>query len=301
MCNYVVNSITFSSRNSKLLRELHKKVLSCYDSALQGKNFVRVLLKSHGYLLPLGVDSRDHFSACDEFISSKRGVYYFSCETTTAWNENMIARILGYEAYIGTNTNPAIITAEQWRAADAAKPSTRKPHEQNSDVKTIRQLARCAQCGSRLTLGTNGQSWERWKCHACGALTAKAITPRIRESLSCLMSQLLNTPELIDEPECQETQDSTTDQEEALRDALNAPEFDEGFARQMAYAFAVAQFDRISSADYETIRIREILVKKDGMDDLNTTLLKEITAAVLIHPDGRVSLRLKNNQIIEGR
>ena len=222
-------------------------------------------------------------------------------EPDKAWNKNMIARILGYEAYIGTNTNPAIITAEQWRAADAAKPSTRKPHEQNSDVKTIRQLARCAQCGSRLTLGTNGQSWERWKCHACGALTAKAITPRIRESLSCLMSQLLNTPELIDEPECQETHDSTTDQEEALRDALNAPEIDEGFARQMAYAFAVAQFDRISSADYETIRIREILVKKDGMDDLNTTLLKEITAAVLIHPDGRVSLRLKNNQIIEGR
>ena len=222
-------------------------------------------------------------------------------EPDKAWNKNMIARILGYEAYIGTNTNPAIITAEQWRAADAAKPSTRKPHEQNSDVKTIRQLARCAHCGSRLTLGTNGQSWERWKCHACGALTAKAITPRIRESLSCLMSQLLNTPELIDEPECQETHDSTTDQEEALRDALNAPEFDEGFARQMAYAFAVAQFDRISSADYETIRIREILVKKDGMDDLNTTLLKEITAAVLIHPDGRVSLRLKNNQIIEGR
>ena len=222
-------------------------------------------------------------------------------EPDKAWNKNMIARILGYEAYIGTNTNPAIITAEQWRAADAAKPSTRKPHEQNSDVKTIRQLARCAQCGSRLTLGTNGQSWERWKCHACGALTAKAITPRIRESLSCLMSQLLNTPELIDEPECQETHDPTTDQEEALRDALNAPEFDEGFARQMAYAFAVAQFDRISSADYETIRIREILVKKDGMDDLNTTLLKEITAAVLIHPDGRVSLRLKNNQIIEGR
>ena len=90
MCNYVVNSITFSSRNSKLLRELHKKVLSCYDSAMQGENFVRDLLKSHGYLLPLGVDSRDHFSACDEFISSKRGVYYFSCETTTAWSENMI-------------------------------------------------------------------------------------------------------------------------------------------------------------------------------------------------------------------
>ncbi|MBQ7883916.1 MAG: hypothetical protein IJ320_06135 [Phascolarctobacterium sp.] len=90
MCNYAVNSITFSSRNSKLLRELHKKVLSCYDDAVKGKNLVRDLLKSHGYLLPLGVNNTDHFSHCEEFITSKRGVHYFSCETTTAWSENML-------------------------------------------------------------------------------------------------------------------------------------------------------------------------------------------------------------------
>ena len=90
MCNYVVNVITFSSRNSKLLRELHKKVLTCYDDAVKGKNFVKDLLKSHSYILPLGVDNRDHFSFCDEFVTSKRGVYFFNCETTTAWNENML-------------------------------------------------------------------------------------------------------------------------------------------------------------------------------------------------------------------
>ena len=57
---------------------------------MQGKNFIKDLLKSHGYLLPLGVDNRDHFSYCDVFITSKRGVYFFNCETTTAWNENML-------------------------------------------------------------------------------------------------------------------------------------------------------------------------------------------------------------------
>ena len=93
MCNYVVNSITFSSRNSILLRELHKKVLSCYDDAVKGKNFVRDLLKSHGYLLPLEVDTRDHFPACNEFITSKREVYFFSCKTTTARNENVLPTI----------------------------------------------------------------------------------------------------------------------------------------------------------------------------------------------------------------
>jgi len=90
MCNYAVNSITFSSRNSKLIRELHNKVLRCYDSAAQGKNLVKDLMKSHGYLLPLGVNNRDHFSACDELITNKKGPYYFQCETTTAWNDNML-------------------------------------------------------------------------------------------------------------------------------------------------------------------------------------------------------------------
>lgn len=89
MCNYAVNSITFSSRNSKLIRELHHKVLRCFDSAAQGKNLVKDLMKSHGYLLPLGVNNRDHFSACDELITNKKGTYYFQCETTTAWNDNM--------------------------------------------------------------------------------------------------------------------------------------------------------------------------------------------------------------------
>ena len=52
MCNYAVNSITFSSRNSKLLKELHKKVLACYDAMSDGKNLVMDLLKAHGYIVP---------------------------------------------------------------------------------------------------------------------------------------------------------------------------------------------------------------------------------------------------------
>ena len=55
MCNYAVNSITFSSRNSKLLKELHKKVLACYDAMSDGKNLVKDLLKAHGYIVPFRV------------------------------------------------------------------------------------------------------------------------------------------------------------------------------------------------------------------------------------------------------
>lgn len=89
MCNYVINSITFSSRDRRLLKSLHKKVLACYDSAYSGHNLVKDLMKAHGYPAPIWVNNTDHFSACDEFVINKNGVYYFQCETTSAWDESM--------------------------------------------------------------------------------------------------------------------------------------------------------------------------------------------------------------------
>lgn len=90
MCNYAINSITFSSRNGRLIKELHKKVLQCYDAANEGKNLVRDLMKVHGYIIPFRVNNTDFISACNEFVTHKNGIYYFQCETTTAWEDNIL-------------------------------------------------------------------------------------------------------------------------------------------------------------------------------------------------------------------
>lgn len=89
MCNYATNSITFSSRNGKLVRDLHKKVLACYDAGT-GKNLVKNLMKAHGYIVPLRVNNTDYISSCNEFVTHKNGIYYFQCETTSAWEDNML-------------------------------------------------------------------------------------------------------------------------------------------------------------------------------------------------------------------
>ena len=46
------------------------------------------------------------------------------------------------------------------------------------------------------------------------------------------------------------------------------------------------------------MRIRYVL-ENAGETDAEPDLLEQITDAILIHSDGQVSLRLKNNQIIE--
>lgn len=90
MCNFAVNSITFSSKNQKLLKNLHGKIMKCYQT--RRGNLVRNLLINHGYEEPLIaslVNKTDHFSDCDNFIVRKDNVYTFSCETTTSWRANI--------------------------------------------------------------------------------------------------------------------------------------------------------------------------------------------------------------------
>ena len=86
------------------------------------------------------------------------------------------------------------------------------------------------------------------------------------------------------------------DAQARLTDELDKPEFDEGTAKAAALALAAARFDALGSADYEAMRIQYILARAEQADGLDVELLRQITAAVLIHPSGAVSLELKNGQ-----
>ena len=79
---------------------------------------------------------------------------------------------------------------------------------------------------------------------------------------------------------------------------FNEPLFDAAHARALAITLASARFDALGSEDYETIRIRRLISGAQPCGDLDAELLRQITAAILIHPDGAVSLKLKNGQTI---
>ena len=81
--------------------------------------------------------------------------------------------------------------------------------------------------------------------------------------------------------------------------AIQAEEFNESAARAKAISLAAIQFDALGSEDYETMRIQYILAKTEQNGGLDTALLRQITSAILIHPTGEVSLKLKNGQIMK--
>lgn len=82
--------------------------------------------------------------------------------------------------------------------------------------------------------------------------------------------------------------------------AIHTEAFDESTARTKAVSLAAVRFNTLSSDDYETIRIQYILARTEQIGGLDTALLRQITSAILIHPHGEVSMKLKNGQIIKG-
>ena len=220
-------------------------------------------------------------------------------EPGQVWNKNMVARILSGKLYTGNESYPAILSDEEYRRAVSAKPVTGSPLD--AKAKVVRQLARCAVCGSTLALSGNKYGWARWNCPSCDAISKDAVMPDTIDALLHILATAIRKPELVQTPPLpeQSSHRNLEQLESEFNLAINAEEFDESAARAKAISLAAAQFDAIGSENYETVRIQYILAKAEQNGGLDTALLRQITSAILIHPTGAVSLKLKNGQTIE--
>ena len=216
------------------------------------------------------------------------------------WNKNMVARILSNEVYTGSESYPAILSAEEYRRAVSAKPIF--DTASGADRKAIRQLARCAVCGKTLVLSANRHGWARWNCPSCNAISAGAVMPDTVGSLTRILAAVIRHPEMIQEPSSKCFTSSGIEQmEQDLNITISVEIFDEPAAKAKALSLAAARFAALGSEDYETMRIQYILARAEQSDGLDIALLRQITSAILIHTDGAVSLKLKNGQILERR
>ena len=220
-------------------------------------------------------------------------------EPGKSWNKNMVARVLSNELYTGNEAYPAILSDGEYQRAVSAKPATGTSLD--TKAKTVRQLARCAVCGSALTLSGNKYGWARWNCPSCNAISADAVMPDTVDALSHILMAMVRNPELIQAPPQveQTVQGMPERSENEFNLAIQAENFDEATARAKAISLAAARFDTLGSEDYETMRIQYILARTEQNGGLDTALLRQITSAILIFPTGEVSLKLKNGQILK--
>lgn len=210
------------------------------------------------------------------------------------WNKNMLARVLQDERYMGSAAYPQIITPESFQYARAAKPDT-SGTTGCAEIKDIRILARCGLCYGPM----RRERKDRWQCPKCMDSPAG-----IKDSHLILCSERLLL-RLHEKPETAAPSPAAPSDDETVRRAqddftheLDKPEFDESAAAAKAIALAAARFNTLGSSDYETMKLQYILKNSKPQDGLDTGLLRQIASAILIYPNGAVSLELKNSQIM---
>lgn len=211
------------------------------------------------------------------------------------WNKNMVARILQDGRYLGGSTYPQIVMSESFQSARAAKPNVSGTRA-CMEIKDIRILARCGLCHGPMRRARKND----WRCPHCMASPAGIKDDHLVQCVDQLLRRLREYPDAI-----VSTLAVPADNEVILCaqnsfiQEMDKPEFDEGVAKANALALAAARFNALSSADYETMRIQYILGQSEPCDGLDTNLLRQVVSAILILPNGAVSLQLKNRHIIE--
>ncbi len=210
------------------------------------------------------------------------------------WNKNMVARVLQDSRYIGGGAYPQIIPPESVQRAVAAKPDV-SGKLNRAEIKDIRVLARCARCHGPMR--RTRQNY--WLCPHCMTIPAKIRDENLILCVGRLLRSLREHPEAITSaPAADGESEAVQAAQERLAQELERAEFDEAAAKAQAIALASTRFDVLGSGDYEAMRLIHLLGSAEPGKGLDTALLRQVAAAVLIHPSGAVSLKLKNGQML---
>ncbi len=183
------------------------------------------------------------------------------------WNKNMIARILGDRRYVGTDVYPPILSCEEFEIAESVRSA-----KVQVDVRTDAQ---------RLLY----------------KLSDKRPTVQTEADVLHIINALIRNPRLIKEPQSALEVNDTSLLQQQFDDLLLIQPIDEAQARQLAFQIASAQYSAIDNSEYETERLRRLMLRSEPTDELDADLLSAVVDKVIVDK-AHTQVVLKNGQEI---
>lgn len=209
------------------------------------------------------------------------------------WNKNMVARILQDERYTGTKEFPLVIDLGLFQEVQRKRSLIARESKNSKESRQLRGLVVCVCCNGQMVKNSR----DNWSCPVCGDHSVKLKDQTLLEVIQNLLFTI--TQEKVCIMESSRPHREYRDLEVQLEQLLSKPGQDEARAKELAMALAEAQLADIDSKQYETLRIWSLL-KKQGEQPMEADQIRMIVETVYLHPDGSLSLKLKNGQIIEG-
>ena len=114
------------------------------------------------------------------------------------------------------------------------------------------------------------------------------------------MNCLVRSPERIATPQTPRRHSRRLDElKSELEELISQLPVDEERTRQVLQEIAAEMYADIDPREYETQRMRRTFQKEEPRTELDANLIAMNISAVLVEGNGKVKIRLKNDQIVE--
>lgn len=186
------------------------------------------------------------------------------------WNKNMVARILEDKRYTGDRGYPPIIEREMLNKVLDKRSTKQISAPKNEAQKLLRRLS------------------------------DHTDTRQMEQEVLSLLNRVIENPACIETPDIKPVDSSNIQELQRELDAvMGCQPIDEEAAHKLIQAIAATQYSAISSYEYETVRLQQIFTRHRPITELDVELLQVSVAAIHVHSDGSLQIKLKNNQVIE--
>ena len=209
---------------------------------------------------------------------------------TFDWNKNMVKRILENEKYLGKDGYPVLIDNETFNHANARKKSkATSVNEISEELKIIRNLSYCTECGHRLSrFGGNTQT-DKWDCRnpECSRFNYRLTDNMIKDILLHILNAVIANPDLLDTDS--EISGYTPNikvkcQQNEINRLMDNPQIDTEKAKTEILKLAELKYEccTYDEGPQKTEYLKELLSGKEQLNIIDYDLLKSCVSRILI-------------------
>ena len=209
---------------------------------------------------------------------------------TFDWNKNMVKRILENEKYLGKDGYPVLIDNETFNHANARKKSkATSVNEISEELKIIRSLTYCKECGHRLSrIGGNTQT-DKWDCRniECSRFNYRLTDNMIKDILLHILNAVIANPDLLDtdsEISAYTTNIKVKCQQNEINRLMDNPQIDTEKAKTEILKLAELKYEccTYDEGPQKTEYLKELLSGKEQLNIIDYDLLKSCVSRSLI-------------------
>lgn len=230
----------------------------------------------------------------------------YNC-VSTEWNKNMVKRILENEKYLGKYGYPVLIDSETFNHANARKKSkATSVNEISEELKIIRSLSYCTECGHRLSrFGGNTQT-DKWDCRnpECSRFNYRLTDNMIKDILLHILNAVIANPDLLDtdsEISAYTPNIKVKCQQNELNRLMDNPQIDSEKVKTEILRLAELRYDCCTYNDspQKTEYLKELLSGREQLNIIDYDLLKSCVSRILIGHFYTIEIEFINGVIIK--